>query len=158
MSKKPNHAPFRGRGILGSGWQRQTCPVVKLEPGVPLLLALLRARSAILGGKVAVSVFREAARFRVICWGGEIGVDGSECLFRWADLREAGRLESVKMLPKELRVFCIDKLGSNMSVLIIANYSGGKCGREVVSIRIPGELRLLKMKYCRQDEWASSPC
>lgn len=43
------------------------------------MLALLRSRSPILGGRFKVSVVKEAALFLAVRRGGEIGVGGSEC-------------------------------------------------------------------------------
>lgn len=64
-----HHIPFLGRGILGSGWHKQTCSLV--SEGA-LIVALFRARSSILGWFVD-SIWIEAALFRVRRTGGEGG-------------------------------------------------------------------------------------
>jgi hypothetical protein len=68
------YTPFLGRGILGSGWQRQTFSPAET---VLILLALVRARSPI-RGSFAATMLREAARFLVKRAGGVVGVGGSE--------------------------------------------------------------------------------
>ncbi len=62
-----------------------------------LVLALLRARSPILGS-FTLSVFDDAARFLVKRVCGELGVGGSECFSERTCFIEPRRLESVEML------------------------------------------------------------
>lgn len=65
------------------------------------MLALLRARSPILGS-LALSVFNEAARFRVKRVRGDVEVGRSECISGRTCFREPRRLESVEMLTGDL--------------------------------------------------------
>lgn len=61
------------------------------------MLALLRARSPILGS-LALSVFSDAARFRVKRVRGEMEACCSTCFSGRACFKELRRLESVEML------------------------------------------------------------
>lgn len=78
------YVPFRGRGIFGSGWQRQTWLFESVR-GLSRL-ALWRERFAI-EGLLAASVSRDAARFFIKRVSGGEGADSFSVLLD--DLRES---------------------------------------------------------------------
>lgn len=87
------------------------------------MLALLRARSPILGS-FALSVFRDAALFRVKRVRGEIGVGGSVCSEgTW--VRDPRRLEPVEMLAGDRGAFRFGWRASMVAEIMIPWYSGG---------------------------------
>lgn len=102
---KRNLVPFRGRGTLGSGWQRQTCPWVGSEaektctPELALALALLRY---LLSDSRALEFSTsEALLFLATRPGGEKGVSGSKCLSGRALPCALLLLQSVEVLTGE---------------------------------------------------------
>jgi hypothetical protein len=93
-SKRCDYAPFRGRGIFGSGWQRQTCSLINTAIGGLLfcpLPALFRASSPIFGDRFAVSVSSEAARFLVKRTVVGTGVDTSDVPSKLAGFKKEPR-------------------------------------------------------------------
>jgi hypothetical protein len=78
----------------------------------------LRARSPILGGRFAVSVLREAARFLVKRGGGERGFGGSEILSGKIGFKEPQRPDSVELLTGDRGVSRVDEHASVVSVIM----------------------------------------
>lgn len=72
-----------------------------------MVLALLRARSP-MRGSFALSVFRDADRFRVKRICGELGVGGSGCFSDRPCLNDPRRLESVEMLSGDRGAFRLE--------------------------------------------------
>jgi hypothetical protein len=91
------YVPFRGRGIFGSGWQRQTW-LFESVCGLSRL-TLWRERFAI-EGLLAASVSRDAARFFIKRVSGGEGADSFSVLLD--DLRESFLEEDGDMVVGDL--------------------------------------------------------
>jgi hypothetical protein len=100
------------------------------------LLALSRARSSILGGRLAVSVLREAARFLVKRAGGETGVGGSGIFSACTTFAESPPVDSVEMLLGDLGVSRFD--GSPLAVFGMMDSKDNR-RREARQVGMDGE-------------------
>lgn len=78
--------PFRGRGIFGSGWQRQTCGEKSPDPVEPALAGVLT--SAGLTHSTDPSALSSVSRdaYLLLKSRGKVGAGGSSSLVRWMGL------------------------------------------------------------------------
>lgn len=137
-------SPFLGRGIFGSGWQRQTCEAVESResPELPLL-----CEGDISSTSVSLRSL-EAARFRVTRNCGDSGVGGPDFDITVTGLCERRRdlvevdadalremFELLSLHPETLKATLSDILESRLLKSILSQLSpvvlrsdGGGCG------------------------------